>query len=263
MYRENSRITSAHLSKKAYVYIRQSTIRQVYENTESTMRQYALKDKLIDLGWSPDQIQIIDQDLGKSGTDSRDRTGFQMLVADVSNSLVGAIACIECSRLSRDSEDWLKLIKICSLTNTLLIDSDGIYDSNRINDNLLLGLKGTMSEFESHVIRERMQGGLMNKAERGELMIAIPVGYVYDDNGQTIKDPDIEIQKSVELFFEMFHRQGSANRIVGYYNNNHLKFPRKSGKFNEGDVKWIELDYSTALNTLHNPIYAGVYCLGR
>jgi DNA invertase Pin-like site-specific DNA recombinase len=237
-------------------------MRQVYENTESTDRQYAFKERLIDLGWSPDQIQIIDQDLGKSGADSKNRVGFQTLIADVANGIIGAIACIECSRLSRDSEDWSKLTRICALTNTLLIDTDGIYDPNRVNDSLLLGLKGTMSEFESHVIRERMQGGLMNKAERGELMIPVPIGYIYDD-GQAVKDPDIEIQKAVELLFEIFRRKGSAFGIIEHYNSNNLKFPRKSGKFNEGDVEWVDLNYHTILYTLHNPIYAGVYCYGR
>lgn len=263
MYRENSKITSAHLAKKAIVYIRQSTVRQVYENNESTMRQYSLKQKLIDLGWSSEQIRIIDQDLGKSGTDSKDRDGFQTLVAEVSNSLVGAVACIECSRLSRDSEDWIKLTKFCAYTNTLLIDADGVYDPNNFNDRLLLGMKGTMSEAELHFLQERMFGGLMNKAKRGDLRKPIPIGYVYDE-GQIIKDPDIEIQKAVELLFEVFRRQGSAHRIVEYYKNNRLKFPRKSGKgFGNGDAEWLALDYATTLRILHNPFYAGVYCYGR
>jgi DNA invertase Pin-like site-specific DNA recombinase len=263
MYRENSKITSVHLAKKAIVYIRQSTLRQVYENNESTMRQYSLKQKLIDLGWSSEQILIIDQDLGKSGADSKGRDGFQTLVAEVSNSLVGAIACIECSRLSRDSEDWIRLTKFCAFTNTLLIDADGVYDPNNFNDSLLLGLKGTMSEAELHFLQERMFGGLMNKAKRGDLRKPIPIGYVYDGE-QIIKDPDIEIQKAVGLLFEVFRRQGSAHRIVEHYKNNHLKFPRKSGKgFGNGDVGWSSLDYATTLRILHNPFYAGVYCYGR
>ena len=263
MNRENSKITSAHLAKKGIVYIRQSTVRQIYENNESTMRQYNLKHKLVDLGWSSEQIQIIDQDLGKSGANSKDRNGFQTLVAEVSNNLVGAIACIECSRLSRDSEDWIRLTKFCAFTNTLLIDADGVYDPNNFNDSLLLGIKGTMSEAELHFLQERMYGGLINKAQRGDLKIPIPIGYVYD-GVQIIKDPDIEIQKAVELLFEVFSRQGSAHRIVEHYKNNHLKFPRKSGKgFVNGDVGWSALDYHTALRILHNPFYAGVYCYGK
>jgi DNA invertase Pin-like site-specific DNA recombinase len=146
MYRENGKITNTHLAKMAIVYIRQSTVRQVYENNESTVRQYALKDKLIALGWPADRILTIDQDLGKSGADAKNRDGFQMLVGEVSNNLVGAVASIECSRLSRCSADWSRLTQFCAYTNTLLIDADGIYDPNNFNDRLLLGLKGTMSE---------------------------------------------------------------------------------------------------------------------
>ena len=265
MHRVNSinKITNNHLAKKAVLYVRQSTVRQVYENNESTMRQYGLKQKLVDLGWPPEQIQIIDNDLGKSGASSKNRDGFQTLVAEVSNGFVGAVACIECSRLSRDSEDWMRLTKFCAFTNTLLIDIDGIYDPNNFNDSLLLGLKGTMSEAEQHFIQERMLGALMNKAKRGDLRKPIPVGYVYN-GGQIIKDPDIEIQKSVELLFDLFRRLGSAHQIVEHYKNNHLKFPRKSGKgFGNGEVEWLALDYATALRNLHNPFYAGVYCYGR
>lgn len=259
----NSKITNAHLAKKAFVYIRQSTQRQVLENNESTMRQYDLKQKLTNLGWPPDQVRIIDQDLGKSGADSRDRTGFQTLVAEVSNGLVGAVACIECSRLSRDSEDWIRLTKFCAYTNTLLIDADGVYDPNDFNDSLLLGLKGTMSEAELHFLRERMRGGLMNKVGRGELRIPIPIGYMYD-GGQVIKDPDIEIQRAVELAFEVFHRQGAATRVVDHFKNNGLKFPYKSGNgFHNWDTEWKALDYGTVLRLFHNPFYAGVYYYGR
>ena len=263
MYQDNSKITSMHLTKKAIVYIRQSTVRQVFENSESTKRQYNLDQKLIDLGWQPEQIHFVDQDLGKSGAHSKDRDGFQLLVAEVSNGLVGAVACMECSRLSRDSEDWTKLTKFCAYTNTLLIDADGVYDPNNFNDSLLLGLKGTMSEAELHFLRERMFGGLINKAKRGELMKPIPLGYVYD-NKQVIKDPDIEIQKAIELLFDTFRRLGSAHSVINHYRVNHLNFPYKPGKgFGNGDVEWRPLAYSAALRTLHNPFYAGVYCYGR
>jgi DNA invertase Pin-like site-specific DNA recombinase len=146
MYQKNSKITNMHLSKYAYLYIRQSSVRQVYENNESTMRQYALKERLVALGWPVEKVVIIDEDLGKSGAESENRIGFQTLVGDVSNNLVGAVACIECSRLSRSSADWGRLTQFCAYTNTLLIDADGIYDPNDFNDRLLLGLKATMSE---------------------------------------------------------------------------------------------------------------------
>jgi DNA invertase Pin-like site-specific DNA recombinase len=263
MNRENSKITGMHLSKIGYVYIRQSTPRQLIENNESTMRQYGLKQKLLDFGWPQGQIKIIDQDLGKSGANSSGRDGFQTLVADVSNGLVGAVACLECSRLSRDSEDWIRLTKFCAFTNTLLIDADGVYDPNNFNDSLLLGLKGTMSEAELHFLRERMQGGLMHKVKRGDLKFPIPIGYIHDGN-QIIKDPDIEIQKVVDLCFDVFRRRGAANRVVEHFKINNLKFPRKAGcGFGNGEVEWITLDYNTALRLFHNPFYAGAYSYGR
>ena len=263
MYRENGKITRMHLTKIGYVYLRQSSPRQLVENTESTMRQYGLKQKLIDLGWPAGQVKIIDEDLGKSGAGLEERSGFQTLVADVSNGLVGAVACIECSRLSRDSEDWIRLTKFCAFTNTLLIDADGVYDPNDFNDSLLLGLKGTMSAAELHFLKERMFGGLMNKAKRGELKTPIPIGYVHDGN-RIIKDPDIEIQKAVSLCFDVFRRQGSTYRVLEHFNKNGLKFPRKLGKgFGSTDADWKPLDYSTVLRIFHNPFYAGVYSYGR
>jgi len=263
MHLENDKITSKHLAKIGYVYLRQSSQRQLIENTESTMRQYGLKQKLIDFGWPPGQVRIIDEDLGKSGSGSEERSGFQALVADVSNGLVGAVACIECSRLSRDSEDWIKLTKFCAFTNTLLIDADGVYDPNDFNDSLLLGLKGTMSAAELHLLKARMFGGLMNKAKRGELKTPIPIGYIHDGN-HIIKDPDIEIQKAVDLCFDVFRRQGSVHRVLVHFNKNGLKFPRKLGKgFGSGETDWIPLDYSAVLRLFHNPFYAGVYSYGR
>jgi len=263
MYRESNKITNLHLSKTAILYIRQSTIRQIYENNESTMRQYALKDRLAALGWPAENIITIDQDLGKFGAESENRSGFQTLVGDVSNGLVGAVACIECSRLSRSSADWSRLTQFCAYTNTLLIDADGIYDPNDFNDRLLLGLKATMSEAELHFLQERMRGGLMNKAKRGELKRPIPVGYVYDDD-RVIKDPDIEIQNAVEMLFDVFRRKGAAHGVVEYFKFKGYKFPYKIGKgFRKGEVEWINLALSHALSVLHNPYYAGVYTYGR
>jgi len=263
MYRENSKITSMHLSKKALVYIRQSTTRQVYENNESTLRQYALKDKLLALGWPAERIIIIDQDLGKSGAESKERSGFQGLVGDVSNNLIGAVACIECSRLSRNSADWSRLTQFCAFTNTLLIDADGIYDPNDFNDRLLLGLKATMSEAELHFLQARMRGGLMNKAKRGELKCPIPIGYIYDGDS-AVKDPDAEIRNAVEMLFDIFRRVGSAFGVVERFKHKGYKFPYKIGKgFRKGEVEWINLELSHVLNILHNPYYAGVYSYGK
>ena len=263
MNRENSKITNMHLSKTAILYIRQSTMRQIYENNESTMRQYALKDRLIALGWPAEKIITIDQDLGKSGAEAQNRSGFQMLVGDVSNNLVGAVACLECSRLSRSSADWSRLTQYCSYTNTLLIDADGIYDPNEFNDRLLLGLKATMSEAELHILRERMRGGLMNKAKRGELKRPIPIGYVYDGD-RVIKDPDMEVQNAVAMLFDAFRRKGSAHGVVEHFKFKGYKIPYKIRKgFRKGEVEWINLELCHALNTLHNPYYAGIYSYGR
>jgi len=258
-----SKITNMHLSKIAIVYPRQSTHRQVVENNESTLRQYALKDKLIALGWPAEKVIIIDEDLGKSGAESKDRSGFRKLVGDVSNSLIGAVACIECSRLSRSSADWSRLTQFCAYTNTLLIDADGIYDPNDFNDRLLLGLKATMSEAELHILQARMRGGLMHKAKRGDLKRPIPIGYLYDGD-MAIKDPDAEIQNAIEMLFDAFRRTGSAHGVVEHFKFKGYKFPYKIGKgFRRGEVDWISLELSHVLNTLHNPYYAGVYSYGR
>lgn len=263
MYRESGKITSAHLAKTAMLYIRQSTVRQIYENNESTVRQYALKDKLAALGWPAERIVTIDQDLGKSGADSKNRAGFQTLVGQVSNSLVGAVASIECSRLSRSSADWSRLTQFCACTNTLLIDADGVYDPNDFNDRLLLGLKGTMSEAELHFLQERMRGGLMNKAKRGELKKPVPVGYLYLDD-QLAKDPDAEIQNAVEMVFDAFRRTGSAHGAVAYFKAKGYKFPYRIGKgFRKGEVEWVDLASHHAQALLHNPCYAGVYSYGE
>lgn len=186
----NSKVQAGHLKRKAILYIRQSTMRQVYENAESTLRQYSLKEKLISLGWDEQMIEVIDCDLGQSGADIRKRQGFRQMIADVGEGSVGAVASIECSRLSRSSGDWGRLTEICGLGETLLIDDDGVYDPNNFNDRLLLGLKGTMSEAELHFLRERMRGGALNKASRGELKNPLPVGCLYDGGGRVIKDPD-------------------------------------------------------------------------
>ena len=263
MHRDNSKITNIHLSKIAIVYPRQSTHRQVIENNESTMRQYALKDKLIALGWPAEKVIIIDEDLGKSGAEFSDRSGFQKLVGDVSNNLVGAVASIECSRLSRSSAEWSRLTQFCAYTNTLLIDDDGIYDPNDFNDRLLLGLKATISEAELHILQARMRGGLMHKAKRGELKRPIPIGYLYDSD-IVIKDPDAEIQNAINMIFDAFRRVGSAHGVVEYFKFKGYKFPYKIGKgFHKGEVKWINLGLGHVLNVLHNPYYAGVYSYGK
>ena len=259
------KINRTHIERKAIVYLRQSSMRQVYENTESTLRQYALKDKLIGLGWAVDMVETIDCDLGRSGVETSARPGFRQMLADVGEGIVGAVACIECSRLSRHSGDWGRLMEICAIGGTILIDDDGIYDPNDFNDRLLLGLKGTMSEAELHFLRSRMRGGALSKAARGELRYTLPVGYVYDESGRTMKDPDIQVQEAVSLFFESFRICGTAGRLASYYGEKGFLFPtdRNRGFKNKTDIYWDALTPSRAHTVLRSPFYAGVYTYGR
>jgi DNA invertase Pin-like site-specific DNA recombinase len=258
------KITVMQLKRKAALYLRQSTMKQVFENSESTIRQYGLKEKLIQLGWQPEDIIVIDCDLGQSGSGSSERSGFKKLVADVSNDEVGAIACLETSRLARNSQEWNRLMEICSITKTVLIDADGIYDLNDFNDRMLLGFKGTMSEAELHFIRSRMIDGALSKAKRGELKQGLPVGYVYDEANRVIKAPNIEVQASVKMFFEVFRMCGSATGMASYYNKNGYKIPSDPSRgFNCKEIIWGKLSSTRALNMLRNPVYAGVYAFGQ
>ena len=259
-----TKLKATHLERSAYLYIRQSTLRQVYENTESTKRQYALKKKAVALGWSEDSIITIDNDLGVSGTSSDLREGFKKLVAEVGMGHAGIVVSIEVSRLSRNSSDWLRLLEICAITDTLIMDEDGIYDTNDFNDRLLLGLKGTMSEAEIHFLHARMRGGTISKARRGELKRALPAGYVYNENDKIIMDPDLGVQNALNLFFKTFKRTGSACATVREFNKKNLKIPKRFlNGFRKGELTWNPLTHSRSLRLLHNPIYAGIYYYGR
>ncbi|MFZ3105913.1 MAG: recombinase family protein [Candidatus Hydromicrobium sp.] len=265
MYQSSgSKLKATHLERSAYLYIRQSTLRQVYENTESTKRQYALKKNAVALGWSEDSIITIDNDLGVSGTSSGLREGFKRLVAEVGMGHAGIVVSIEVSRLSRNSSDWLRLLEICAITDTLIMDEDGIYDTNDFNDRLLLGLKGTMSEAEIHFLQSRMRGGMISKARRGELKRALPTGYVYNDNDKIIMDPDLQVQNSINIFFKTFKRTGSAFATVREFNRLNLKIPKRFlNGFRKGELAWNPLTHSRSLRLLNNPIYAGIYYYGR
>src|SRR6202007_2291138 len=202
MHDAHQKVKASHLKRNAYLYVRQSTLRQVFENTESTQRQYALRQRAAALGWPPDRIIVIDTDLGQSGASAADREGFQRLVSDVSLGRAGIVLGLEVSRLARNSTDWHRLLEICALTDTLILDEDGVYDPSHFNDRLLLGLKGTMSEAELHVLRARLQGGILNKARRGELQCPLPVGFIYNLNNEPVLDPDKQVQESIRFFFE-------------------------------------------------------------
>jgi len=199
-----SKIHPVHLNRKAYVYLRQSTMGQVRLNRESTERQYALKERALALGWSESLIEVLDGDLGLSGAESTARKDFQLLVSDVSMGKVGAILALEASRLSRSSADWSRLVELCAFSGVLIIDEDGCYDPIDFNDQLLLGLKGTMSQAELHFIRSRLLGGKQNKAKKGELRFPLPIGYCYDDFGQIVFDHDEQVREVIELFFQVF-----------------------------------------------------------
>lgn len=261
---EDSKITAQHLSRRGYVYVRQSTNYQVVSNTESTLRQYALRERLIALGWDSSLVEVIDSDLGMSGKTAEEREGFQHLISEVANGKVGAIACIEASRLSRSSSDWTRLIEICTITNTLIIDTDGVYNPSLFNDRLLLGLKGTMSEAELHFLQERMRGGLINKAKRGELKRFLPIGYEYDLQNKVVKTSNIQIRQVIDLFFERFRVLKTAYKVVLYFKENDMKFPvRMRQKENIGNIMWVPLEEDKAISILHNPFYCGTYIFGR
>lgn len=264
MLESQKKVTADHLKRGAYLYIRQSTLKQVVENTESTKRQYALRERAIALGWTIEHITVIDSDLGQSGAQSADRKGFQRLVAEVGLGNAGIVMGLEVSRLARNSTDWHRLLEICALSNTLILDEDGVYDPSHFNDRLLLGLKGTMSEAELHVLRARLRGGILNKAKRGELKTLLPVGFVYNSENRPVFHPDQQIQASIRMFFRVFQESGSAWHTVTLFRDRGLQFPRqqKIGPC-KGETLWGPLTHTQALRILKNPRYAGVYYYGR
>lgn len=260
----HSKVQARHLKRNAYLYVRQSTLRQVFENTESTQRQYDLRQRALSLGWKLDQVVVIDSDLGQSGASAADRVGFQRLVTEVSLGHAGIVMGLEVSRLARNSTDWHRLLEICALADSLILDEDGVYDPAHFNDRLLLGLKGAMSEAELHVLRARLRGGLLNKARRGELEMRPPIGFIYDNQGKVRLDPDVRIQDSIRQLFKTFRRTGSASATVKAFREQGLKFPRRMYKWGQqGEVMWADLLHSRVLWVLHNPRYTGAFCFGR
>lgn len=257
-------ITEHHRSKPAYVYVRQSTLAQVRHHQESTQRQYALREKARELGWNEPEIRILDRDLGMSGAQTTGREDFKTLVAEVSMGQVGAVFALEVSRLARSNLDWHRLLELCALTETLVIDEDGCYNPADFNDGLLLGLKGTMAQAELHFLRARLLGGKLNKAKRGELRFPLPVGFCYDEEGRIILDPDEEVRGAVSLVFQLFRETGSAFAVMQRFAENRLRFPKRSyGGVWDGKIIWGRLTHSRVLGLLKNPSYAGVYVFGR
>ncbi len=260
----NLKVKATHLGRDAYLYVRQSTLQQVVSNTESAKRQYALRERAVALGWALDQVVVIDCDTGQSGASSADREGFKRLVADVGMGGAGIVLGLEVSRLARSSTDWHRLLEICALTDTLIMDEDGVYDPGHFNDRLLLGLKGTMSEAELHILGARLQGGILNKARRGELELPLPVGFIYDDESDVVLDPDIQVQQAIRLLFDTFRRTGSACAVTREFGEKGLLYPRKvrTGP-NKGEITWGPLVHDRVRRTLHNPRYAGAFSYGK
>jgi DNA invertase Pin-like site-specific DNA recombinase len=258
------KVAPEHLARTAYLYVRQSTLRQVKDNTESAERQYALRQRAVQLGWPAERIVVIDTDQGQSGAGSAGREGFQRLVADVGLGKAGIVLGLEVSRLARNNADWHRLLEICALAGTLICDEDGLYDPADFNDRLLLGLKGTMSEAELHFIRARLQGGILSKARRGELPVPLPVGLVYDPAGKVVLDPDAAVQQALGHLFSTFERTGSARAVVQAFNREGLLFPaRVRAGERKGELTWSPLTHWRVLRTLHSPRYAGAFAYGQ
>ncbi|MFZ3548791.1 recombinase family protein [Streptomyces sp. 4.24] len=258
------KVTADHLTRDAYLYVRQSSIKQVLNNTESTVRQYGLRSRAVALGWPADRIIVIDTDQGQSGASATDREGFQRLVTEVGMGRAGIVLGLEVSRLARNNTDWHRLLEICAMSGTLILDEDGLYDPCDFNDRLLLGLKGTMSEAELHLLKARLRGGQLSKARRGELISPLPIGLVYDPSGKAVLDPDAAIVAALRAVFDVFDTVGSATAVVKAFNHDGLRLPRRLPHGpDKGKIVWARATHSRILQMLHNPRYAGAFFYGR
>ena len=258
----NDKIKQSHLDRSAYVYVRQSTAAQVQRNRESTLRQYKLADRATDLGWPKERVRVIDEDLARSGSGSVERDGFTQMTADVALGQVGLILAIEVSRVARNNADWYRLLDLCSVTDTLIGDEDGLYHAGLFNDRLLLGLKGTMAEAELHVIRARLDGGIRNKAARGELRRGLPVGLVWgEEDGDVLFHPDEAITGAIRTAFEKFSEIGSVRQVWLWFRSEGLLMPQQTIGLSE--IRWVAPTYHAIYQILTNPVYAGAYTYGK
>ncbi len=262
--RRSEKVSPRHLDRLAMVYVRQSTVRQVLEHRESTRMQYQLKERAQEFGWAEDRVVVIDDDLGKSGATAQGRLGFQRLIAEVTVDHVGIIFGIEMSRLARSCKDWYHLLDVCSVYGALIADLDGVYDPAQYNDRLLLGLKGTMSEAELHILKQRMNQGRLNKARRGELIFSLPIGYVRRPSGEVTVDPDEQAQQVVRLIFQKFEDLGTVGAVLSFFARNEILLPvRARARERKGELEWHRPSRVTLRNILKHPIYAGAYTFGR
>jgi DNA invertase Pin-like site-specific DNA recombinase/predicted DNA-binding transcriptional regulator AlpA len=260
-----SKIKPTHTQRAACVYIRQSTPGQVEHNRESTARQYALADRAAQLGWPKEQVVVIDEDLGLSGSTTDKRSGFARLTSEVALAHVGIVLGLEVSRLARNNADWYRLLELCGVTDTLIGDNDGVYHPALFNDRLLLGLKGTMSEAELHIIRARLDGGIRNKAARGELRRGLPVGFIWgDQDGEVLFHPDEAVTGAIRAVFERFAEFGSARRVWLWFRSEGLSFPLQTMPAGmPGPIRWVTPTYHALHQILTNPVYAGAYTYGK
>ncbi len=258
---DNPKVQTAHLQRWAFVYIRQSTAAQVAVNRESTERQYRLRERAGQLGWPPERIKIIDEDLAHTASGLVLRQGFTYLISEVALGHAGLILSIEVSRVARNNADWYRLLDLCGVTDTLIGDEDGLYHPGLFNDRLLLGLKGTMAEAELHVLRARLDGGIRNKAARGELRRGLPVGLVWgESDGEVLFHPDQAVTGALRSVFEKFAELNSARRVWLWFRTEGLSFPHQCAN---GQIQWITPTYTGIHNVLINPVYAGAYAYGK
>jgi DNA invertase Pin-like site-specific DNA recombinase len=250
-----------HLKRNAYIYVRQSTLVQTVRNTESLLRQYDLAGRARELGWAEHQIIVVDDDLGRSGASAQGRKGFSDLVADVGLGKAGIVLSLESSRLARDNSDWYHLLDLCALTDTLIADADGVYHPASYNDRLVLGLKGTLSEAELHLLRSQMTEGLRAKAARGELRLTLPAGLDYDDDDHVIITPDEAVREAVMCVFRRFDQLGSARQVVVSLRADGLRLPRRD--IRTGKITWAQANYPAVHDILIRPGYAGAFAYGR
>jgi DNA invertase Pin-like site-specific DNA recombinase len=259
---ERAKLSAAHLRRTAFVYVRQSTQAQTERNTESTERQYALVARATELGFAREQVEVIDEDLGVSCSGEKERQGFARLAAEVALGHAGLVLGLEVSRLARNSADWYRLLDLCGVTDTVIGDADGLYHPGSFNDRLLLGLKGTMSEAELHTLRARLEGGIRNKARRGELRRELPVGLVWGEaDGEVLFDPDEAVRGAIAVIFERFAELGSARQVWLWLCRESVRFPLR--RFPGAEIRWVKPSYHQVLSVLTNPVYAGAYAYGK
>lgn len=258
------KITPAHRQRLAFIYVRQSTPKQVIQNQESQQYQYRLQLRAQELGWAAERVRVIDSDLGLSGSEAAGRSGFQELVAEISLGHAGIVFGYEVSRLARNNADWYHLLDLAAVFGTLIADNDGIYDPRLYNDRLLLGLKGTMSEAELHLLRQRLDAGRMNQVKRGAYRQRLPTGYLRLPDGEVIKDPDDQVRHVIELTFAKFEELGSAGKVMRYLREHGILFPRRQSAGPQANhLLWKVASESAVIEMLNNPAYAGAFVYGR